>query len=296
MKSVIVNARAKINLTLDVLGKRADGFHAVEMVMQTVELHDRVILEEIERGIEVITDHPLLSDGKSNIAYKAACLLIDKLGISKGVKVTITKNIPVAAGLAGGSTDAAAVLKGLNKLWSLGLSWKQLAEYGSVIGSDVPFCIRGGTALATGRGERILSLPDVPELWMVLAKPLLEVSTAEVYRNFKPEQVIERPDNQAVINAIHSGDEAAIREGIVNVLESVTLSRYPQVAELKLLMADQGIKLPLMSGSGPTVFGIVDSRAEAERIAGCLKKGRGELFVIVTRTWPAGLQEFDTAE
>ncbi|HWI55314.1 MAG TPA: 4-(cytidine 5'-diphospho)-2-C-methyl-D-erythritol kinase [Desulfobacteria bacterium] len=296
MKSVIVNARAKINLTLDVLGKRNDGFHSVEMIMQSVELHDKVTLEETEQGIEAVTDHPLLLKSESNIAYKAARLLIDKLGIGKGVKISISKNIPVAAGLAGGSTDAAAVLKGLNKLWNLRLSQNQLAEYGSVIGSDVPFCIQGGAALATGRGEKILSLPDVQQIWMVLAKPPLEVSTAEVYNNFKPECVTAKPNTQAVIDAIQSGDEAGIRQGIVNALESVTLARYPQVSELKLFMADQGIKLPLMSGSGPTVFGFVDSQAEAEKIAGCLKEGRPELFVTVTRTWPSGLQEFDTGE
>lgn len=287
-----LKARAKINLTLDVLGKRPDGYHEVEMVMQSVELHDIITIEDAGQGIEVTTDSPLLAGGEANIAYRAARLLMDRYCPGRGVKIHLSKKIPLAAGLAGGSTDAAAVLKGLNLLWNLGLSPEELAAEGALIGSDVPFCVFGGTALARGRGELLTLLPAAPEIWLVLAKPDLQVSTAEIYQNYDAGRVERRPDTAAMVRALHNADVSGIVENLCNVLESVTLNRYPVVREVKRVMEELGLRRPLMSGSGPTVFGIADDRAMAETAADNLKAALPGAFVQVTRTWPAGLQEF----
>lgn len=291
-----LKARAKINLTLDVLRKRPDGYHEVEMIMQSVDLSDSVILQEAPEGVIVTTDHPLLSIGESNIAYKAAHLLMGKFGIKKGIKIHIAKRIPVAAGLAGGSTDAAAVLKGLNRIWGLGLSTQELAGLGAQIGSDVPFCVHGGTALAKGRGEILTSLPGVSEMWLVLVKPALEVSTAEVYKNYDQVKVERHPDTEAAVKAIYNRDTANLLNNLVNVLESVTLSMYPEVSRVKKVMKAEGISSVLMSGSGPTVFGIVESRAVAEQQAGALEQRLPDMFITVTKTSSVGQQEFDGME
>lgn len=284
MGRLTINAHAKINLTLDVLGKRPDGYHEVEMIMQSIDLHDVVFLEEIDKGIDVTTDHPLLGAADSNIAYRAAQVFIDTYGIRKGVKIHINKNIPVAAGLAGGSTDAAAVLNGLNSLWNMGLGKDEIAGTGALIGSDVPFCVNGGTALARGRGETLSSLPDAPEMWLVLAKPMLGVSTEEIYQNFDPALVRQRPQTSEVIKAIHTGDISGIIENMVNVLETVTLRLYPEVRQLKKVMKDAGIYRPLMSGSGPSVFGIAENRYNAEQLAVQLKEKLPGVFVEVSST------------
>lgn len=287
-----LKARAKINLTLDVLRKRPDGYHEVEMIMQTIDLADSVILHEAPEGVVVTTDHPLLAAGESNIAYKAARLMLEKFSVRKGIKIHIAKSIPVAAGLAGGSTDAAAVLLGLNKIWGLGLSLEELAGLGAQIGSDVPFCVIGGTVLAKGRGEILTPLPGVSEMWLVLAKPALEVSTAEVYKNFDPAKVERRPDTEVAVKAIYAGDIKRLLENLANVLESVTLSKYPEVSRVKEAMVAVGISSVLMSGSGPTVFGIVESRAVAEQKARALQQRLPGLFITVTKTSLAGEQEF----
>ncbi len=286
MKKLEIKARAKINLTLDILAKRPDGYHELETIMQTIELHDVLVIEETRRGITVTTNHPLLSDAKSNVAYRAVGLLMNTFKINKGVKIQICKNIPVAAGLAGGSTDAAAVLRGLNHLWDLGISKEELANKASLLGSDVPFCIRGGTALAKGRGEILSTLPDIPEIWLILAKPPIEVSTAEIYQNYDSEKVDRRPKTKAMMAAIQTGNVNAIIKNLENVLESVTLRRYPVVLQLKQVMEKCGVCRALMSGSGPTVFGIADSRAEAERIAIRLRNKLPDTFITVSRTWP----------
>jgi 4-diphosphocytidyl-2-C-methyl-D-erythritol kinase len=287
MKEIILKARAKINLTLDVLGKRPDGYHELEMVMQTIELHDVITIQETAAGIEVTTSLPELSGGEDNIAYRAARLIIDHLGLNKGIKIHIEKNIPLAAGLAGGSTDAAAVLKGLNQLWGLGLTKEQLAEKGALIGSDVPYCVKGGTVLAKGRGEVLTDLPAVPELWMILAKPPVGVTTAEIYGNFVMDRVEKRPSTTGMIEAIKNRNIAGIIANLANVLESVTLIRYPTVLMLKEVMAGAGVPKPLMSGSGPAVFGIAHNHKEACIVAEKLRQELPDMFLRVTRTYPA---------
>lgn len=273
-------APAKINLTLDVLYKRPDDFHEVEMVMTTVDLADRIWLRSRADGQIVIktVDHFIPNDQR-NLAYQAAELIMKNFNIKEGVEITIEKSIPVAAGLAGGSSDAAATLRGLNRLWNLGLSLDELAALGSQIGSDISFCVHGGTALATGRGEKIQKLPSPPNCWVVLAKPAISVSTASIYGNLKLDQS-PHPDTLAMIEALKNKDYKKMCETLGNVLEPVTMSLYPEVGLLKEQMKKFGADAVLMSGSGPTVFGFVDNEARVRRIYNGLKGFCPEVYAI----------------
>lgn len=273
-------APAKINLTLDVLHKRPDGFHEVEMVMTTVDLADRVWLRSTDDGKIIIkASEQYIPTDRKNLAYQAAELLQQTYGIHEGVEITLEKTIPVAAGLAGGSSDAAATLRGLNRLWGLQLSGATLAEIGSKIGSDVSFCVYGGTALATGRGEVIEKLPAPPNCWVILAKPAISVSTGDIYRNLKLDHV-EHPQTTAMIEALHNGDYSKMASSLGNVLESVTLEKYPDVVFLKKQMKKFGADAVLMSGSGPTVFGLVSQQSRVPRIYNGLKGFCPEVYAI----------------
>jgi len=275
-----VKAPAKINLTLDVLYKRPDNYHEVEMVMTTVDLADRISLESREDGvIEIISTDNFVPNDHRNFAYQAARLIKDTYGIGQGVSITIEKEIPIAAGLAGGSSDAAATLKGLNELWSLGLSIDELAELGAKIGSDVSFCVYGGTALATGRGERIQELSAPPNCWVVLAKPKIGVSTAEVYGGLKVEG-LEHPNTKQMIQAIETENYELLCSSLGNVLETVTFKLHPEVVMLKEQMKRFGADATLMSGSGPTVFGLVDSEARVSRIYNGLRGFCEEVYAV----------------
>ncbi|MCM0627089.1 4-(cytidine 5'-diphospho)-2-C-methyl-D-erythritol kinase [Lysinibacillus capsici] len=275
-----VKAPAKINLTLDVLYKRPDNFHEVEMVMTTVDLADRISLESREDGvIQIISTDNFVPNDHRNFAYQAARLIKDTYGIRQGVSITIEKEIPIAAGLAGGSSDAAATLKGLNELWDLGLSIDELAELGAKIGSDVSFCVYGGTALATGRGEKIKELPAPPNCWVVLAKPKIGVSTAEVYGGLKVEG-LQHPNTQQMIQAIEKKDYELLCSSLGNVLETVTFKLHPEVVMLKEQMKRFGADATLMSGSGPTVFGLVDSEARVSRIYNGLRGFCEEVYAV----------------
>ncbi len=276
-----VKAPAKINLTLDVLYKRPDNFHEVEMVMTTVDLADRISLESREDGvIQIISTDNFVPNDHRNFAYQAARLIKDTYGIRQGVSITIEKEIPIAAGLAGGSSDAAATLKGLNELWNLGLSIDELAELGAKIGSDVSFCVYGGTALATGRGEKIKELPAPPNCWVVLAKPKIGVSTAEVYGGLKVEG-LEHPNTKQMIQAIETKDYELLCSSLGNVLETVTFKLHPEVVMLKEQMKRfGGADATLMSGSGPTVFGLVDSEARVSRIYNGLRGFCEEVYAV----------------
>ncbi|MFJ7922432.1 4-(cytidine 5'-diphospho)-2-C-methyl-D-erythritol kinase [Lysinibacillus fusiformis] len=275
-----VKAPAKINLTLDVLYKRPDNFHEVEMVMTTVDLADRISLESREDGvIQIISTDNFVPNDHRNFAYQAARLIKDTYGIKKGVSITIEKEIPIAAGLAGGSSDAAATLKGLNELWNLGLSIDELAELGAKIGSDVSFCVYGGTALATGRGEIIKEIPAPPNCWVVLAKPKIGVSTAEVYGGLKVEG-LEHPNTKQMIQAIETKDYELLCSSLGNVLETVTFKLHPEVIMLKEQMKRFGADATLMSGSGPTVFGLVDSEARVSRIYNGLRGFCEEVYAV----------------
>lgn len=270
---LVLAAAAKINLSLDVLGRREDGYHLVEMVMQTIALCDQIILEPTGTGtIRIHCSHPHVPLGRENLVWKAANLLRQEYGSPKlGADISIIKRIPVAAGLAGGSTDAAAALKGLNQLWNLNLPASELARLGAELGADIPFCLMGGTALARGIGEELTPLPPPPKLWVVLLKPNLGVSTAEVYGNYDGSQVQRRPDTQALIAALHTVDSRAMVGSMANVLESVTFARFPLLKRLKQRAMEFGALVAQMTGSGPTIFALTEDYRRATAIANGLR-------------------------
>ena len=280
---MIVTARAKINLALDVLHKRSDGYHEVAMVMQAIALADRIELREQACGITLATNAPGLDCGPTNLACRAAALIAETCGVTRGIHIILDKVIPVAAGLAGGSTDAAAVLTGLNRLWHLGLDRTKLSELAASLGSDVPFCLRGGTMLATGRGEKMTPLPDLPAVWVVLAMPPVEVSTAWVYGRYRPEAIDKHPDIAGMTACLEKKDLAGVAGKLGNVLESVTVPAYPEIARLKTYMCEYGAMASLMSGSGPTVFGLAADQAQARRIAAALGRRSG-VRTVITKT------------
>lgn len=267
MREIMIKAPAKINWSLDITGKRADGYHLVKMLMQNISLCDELSLLEAEKdGIDC--DMPLPLD-ESNIALRAWFLLKRELGLRKHLHIKIKKNIPVAAGLAGGSADAAAVLKGANRLFELGLNQKQLMALGLKLGADLPFCIQGGCALVQGIGESVKQLPPWPKQYLVVANPGFAVSTAAVYKEFSFDKIDKHPDTEALNAALRKGDVDEIGGLLVNLLESVTLKRYPKAAQLKEEMASLGL-FPLMSGSGPSVFGLAREETHAFEAASAL--------------------------
>lgn len=280
MLKLLVKAPAKINLSLDVLHKRADGYHEVEMIMTTIDLADRLELTLLDQEeIKIISHNRFVPDDQRNLAYQAALLLKERFHVKKGVLITIEKTIPVAAGLAGGSSDAAAVLRGLNKLWNLGLSLDELAVIGAEIGSDVSFCVYGGTALATGRGEIIKELPAAPTCWVILAKPFIGVSTADVYRRLQIDG-ISHPKTKDMIQAIETGDYEQVCGLVGNVLEDVTFKLHPEVAQIKEQIRRFGADAVLMSGSGPTVFGLVRHDSRMQRIYNGLRGFCDQVFAV----------------
>ncbi|MDD4320442.1 MAG: 4-(cytidine 5'-diphospho)-2-C-methyl-D-erythritol kinase [Acidaminococcaceae bacterium] len=275
-------AYAKINLGLNVLGKRCDGYHDVDMIMQTISLADEVELTEAESFLLTTDDADLACD-ESNLAWKAANLMGKLVNRKPNVHIHIKKQIFVAAGLAGGSSDGAAVLRGLNKLWKIGFSVRQLEAFAAQLGSDVPFCISGGTTRATGRGEILKALPDMPIMWLVLVKPKnMAVSTSWVYKNLGEEvEQIQLIDN--LEKAIKIQDGASVLKNLGNVLESVTIPVYPLIGEIKDTMLKVGALAALMSGSGPTVFGVTADKNTAEKIAS-IWQGNREMQITVART------------
>lgn len=259
MNKIKMEAYAKINLSLDVLRRREDGYHEVRMIMQQVDLKDIIQIEEYKNGIIIETNESELPTDSTNLAYKAWDILSKRFNINRGVKIKIEKNIPIAAGLAGGSSDAAAVLKGLNELWNLNLKEKDLMEIGLEIGADVPYCIMGGTALAEGIGEKLTKLKSFKNKLVLIAKPSIQVSTAYVYRNLKIEDVMKHPDIDNLIKNIELDNVDFVAKNMINVLETVTIKKYPIIQEIKDQMIKYNALGSLMSGSGPTVFGIFDN-------------------------------------
>ncbi|WP_048601132.1 4-(cytidine 5'-diphospho)-2-C-methyl-D-erythritol kinase [Rubeoparvulum massiliense] len=281
MERVFEKASAKINLTLDVLGLREDGYHDVEMIMTTIDLADRI--ELIARGDEKIViecNEGFVPTDQRNLAYQAAALLQQKADKPVGVTIRIEKRIPVAAGLAGGSSDAAATLRGCNRLWNLGLSLEELKLLGAQLGSDVPFCVQGGTALAKGRGELVTTVPNPPKVWVVLAKPDLGVSTAEIYQQFsKHEQQIE-PKTAMMLQALEKGSLSLVCQNLSNMLEPVTVQLYPEVRRIRDCMLRAGADGVLMSGSGPTVYAIAQRRTRAQRINNSLRGFCRNVYIV----------------
>lgn len=257
MESIRLKARAKINLGLDVLRKREDGYHDVRMVMQTIGIYDRIIINKIpEDEIRIKSNLYFLPVNENNLMYKAAKLLKDKCRYSGGVEIDLNKFIPVSAGLAGGSTDAASTLFGINKLFDLSLSMQDLMEIGVEIGADVPYCVMRGTALAEGIGEKLTPLDPLPRTWILIAKPPINVSTKLVYESLDMNGVDEHPDIDGLIDAIRRKDINGVCGCMGNVLENVTVPLYPVIDSIKKDMLEHGAINAMMSGSGPTVFGI----------------------------------------
>ena len=256
---------AKINLGLDVIGRRENGYHDVRMVMQTIYLYDDVTVKKTEEpGIVVKTNLSYLPVNEDNIAYKAAKMLIDEFGIEQGVEITLNKHIPVAAGLAGGSSNAAAVLVGMNRIFDLKLSQKDMMERGVKLGADVPYCVMRGTVLAEGIGEVLTPLPPMPKCYILIAKPGINVSTKVVYEKLDSKPIENHPDIDAIIEGLEQSDVYKVAASLGNVLEAVTIEDYPIIEDIKDAMKEAGALNAMMSGSGPTVFGIFDDKKIAK--------------------------------
>lgn len=264
--TLTLKALAKINLGLDVLGKRDNGYHDVRMVMQTIYLYDNVTLEKTEEsGIQVETNLFYLPVNEDNIAYKAAKMLIDEFEIQSGVRIVLEKHIPVAAGMAGGSSNAAAVLVGMNRLFSLGLSMEELMKRGVLLGADVPYCVMRGTVLAEGIGEILTPLPPMPNCSVLIAKPGISVSTKTVYEKLDALDIVDHPDIDGILEGLEHQDIEKIASSMGNVLERVTIESYPVIEEIKTAMKEAGALNAMMSGSGPSVFGIFKDRKTARK-------------------------------
>lgn len=269
MDKIELKAYGKINIGLDVIRKREDGYHDLDMIMQTVGVYDDVIISR-EDGtqtyeIEVSTDADILPNDKGNLAFMAAKVLMEAYDIKSKVKIHINKRIPIAGGMAGGSADCAAVLRGVNKLFQLGLTDEQLQEYGVKLGADVPYCIVGGTKRAQGIGEILTDLPTTPKCYVIIAKPDAFVSTKFVYSHIRPAQIENHPDIDGIIESIKAGDLYGMCEKIANVMEDVTIPEYPIIQKVKDILKSNGAVNALMSGSGPTVFGIYDDEEKAKQ-------------------------------
>ncbi|WP_054956715.1 4-(cytidine 5'-diphospho)-2-C-methyl-D-erythritol kinase [Paenibacillus dakarensis] len=274
-------APAKINLMLDVLHKRPDGFHEVEMVMTMIDLADRLEMSEQSRDTIIITSQAgYIPLDEKNLAFQAARLIKERYEVRTGVHIHLDKNIPVAAGLAGGSSDAAATLRGLNRLWNLNIPIQELLDLGAELGSDVPFCVTGGSALATGRGEILTPVPNPPQCWAVVAKPPINVSTAEVYGRLRSDSIQHHPSAKEMVAALEEGDFHKMCRSLGNVLEEVTLKLHPEVQQLKDSMIKLGADGVLMSGSGPTVFGLVSKESKVARIYNGLRGFCKEVYAV----------------
>ena len=283
MDRLELKALGKINLGLDVLGRRENGYHDVRMVMQTVYLYDRIIMKKSKTpGIRLETNLYYLPVNENNLAYQAAQMLMDEFHIEEGVSIQLDKHIPVAAGMAGGSSNAAAVLFGMNRMFSLGLSQKELMERGVKLGADVPYCIIRGTVLAEGIGEILTPLSPMPKCYVLIAKPAISVSTKMVYEKLDSHEIEDHPDIDGILAGLKAGDLKKVAGSMGNVLERVTVDAYPVIDQIKKMMIKEGALNAMMSGSGPTVFGIFEEKATARKAADAIRDARLTKQVYVT--------------
>ena len=283
MARLELKALGKINLGLDVLGRRENGYHDVRMVMQTVYLYDRIIMKKSKTpGIRLETNLYYLPVNENNLAYQAAQMLMDEFHIEEGVSIQLDKHIPVAAGMAGGSSNAAAVLFGMNRMFSLGLSQKELMERGVKLGADVPYCIMRGTVLAEGIGEILTPLSPMPKCYVLIAKPAISVSTKMVYEKLDSHEIEDHPDIDGILAGLKAGDLKKVAGSMGNVLERVTVDAYPVIDQIKKMMIKEGALNAMMSGSGPTVFGIFEEKATARKAADAIRDARLTKQVYVT--------------
>lgn len=277
-----IKAYAKINIALDVIGKREDNYHLLRMIMQTIDLYDVINIEPIDEGIEIKCNKHYVPTDERNLAYKAAKLFMDTYNIKQGVMIDIVKNIPVSAGLAGGSTDAAAVLKIMNKMFNIGASDSELKKLGLKLGADVPYCINGGTALCEGIGEKITQLKPFKDKIVVLVKPPFGVSTKEVYKEFDLSKAILHPKIESLISSMETDNTLFVAQNMRNLLENVTLRKYRVISNIKEELKSGGAIGSMMSGSGPTVFAFFDDMLKAQRCYEKMKEDYREVFL--TRT------------
>ena len=273
MNKIELKALGKINLGLDVLGRRENGYHDVRMVMQTLYLYDQItIVKKDTPGIELKTNLYYLPIDENNLAYRAAKLLMDEFDVKEGVNIYLDKHIPVAAGMAGGSSNAAAVLFGINRMFDLGLSQQELMERGVKLGADVPYCIMRGTVLAEGIGEILTPLPALPKCYVLIAKPPISVSTKLVYEKLDSHEIENHPDIDGILEGLEAQDIKKVAECMGNVLEKVTVEEYPVIDKIKNVMKEEGALNAMMSGSGPTVFGIFENKHLARKAADKIRK------------------------
>ena len=279
-----LQAMAKINLGLDVVRKRDDGYHEVRMIMQTIQMYDQLDMAESSRpGIRLATNLAYLPNNENNLVYRAANMLMEEFHIKKGLDIRLRKMIPVAAGMAGGSSDAAAAFIGVNRIFRLGLSMDELMQRAVKVGADVPYCLMRGTALAEGIGEKLTRLPRVPHCYVLVGKPGVNVSTKTAYENLKlDDPAVVHPDIDGMVTAVRNGDLDGMISRMGNVFEPGIISKYPVIQEIKDLMESNGERKAMMSGSGPTVFGIFDDKEKMERAAAVLRESRLAKTVFAT--------------
>lgn len=284
-----LRALAKINLGLDVIGKREDGYHEVRMIMQTINMYDQLEIEKKdEPGISITTNLPFIPTDERNLVYKAAKLLMDEFDIQEGITVELQKFIPVAAGMAGGSSDAAATMVGMNRLFNLGLTVKEMMKRAVAIGADVPYCLLRGTALAEGIGEQLRPLPPCPNCYVLIGKPAISVSTKMVYEKLDSAQIEHHPDIDRILEGLQWHNLNKISEYMGNVLEKVTIAQYPIIEEIKNHMKEHGAVNAMMSGSGPTVFGLFDDKDTAEHACEALRESKIAKTVFLTTVFNNG--------
>ncbi len=292
MEQMRREARAKINLGLDICGRFDNGYHKVKMVMQTVDIYD--VLEFKKRKepdiILSVDSDDALGDISNNLIFRAAKLMVERFSLKEGIEISLKKNIPVAAGMAGGSTDAAATMLAMNEIFELGQTKEQLMELAVSLGADIPFCIMGGTALAEGIGEELTPLPAPPGAYILIAKPPVMVSTKEVYERLDSKEIASHPDIDGIIEALKEGSLSGIANRLENVLETVTVELHPVIEEIKTFMKEHGAVNALMSGSGPTVFGIFDKEETAKEAAEALKKTKKATQIQVTEFYNEGTE------
>lgn len=284
-----LRALAKINLGLDILRKREDGYHEVRMIMQTIQMYDVLEIRRVKKpGISLSVNYPYIPNDERNLVYKAAKLLMDEFQVKSGVDIRLEKFIPFAAGMAGGSSDAAAALVGINRLFKLGLSEKDLMDRAVNIGADVPYCVMRGTALAEGIGEKLTRITPVPDCFVLIGKPGINVSTKAAYESLQLDKITTHPDIDGMIKDIECGNLLAMTEKMGNVFEPGIIGKYPVIGEIKELMEAHGALKAMMSGSGPTVFGIFDDRKKMEAAAAALRESRLAKTVFATEVTKAG--------
>ena len=284
-----LRALAKINLGLDILRKREDGYHEVRMIMQTIQMYDVLKMKKVKKpGISLSVNYPYIPSDERNLVYKAAKLLMDEFQVKEGVNICLEKFIPVAAGMAGGSSDAAAAMVGINRLFKLGLSERELMDRAVNIGADVPYCIMRGTALAEGIGEKLTRIAQIPDCFVLIGKPGISVSTKMAYESLQLDKISSHPDIDGMIRDIENGDLLTMTEKMGNVFEPGIIEKYPVIGEIKDLMEDNGALKAMMSGSGPTVFGIFDDREKMEVAAAVLRESGLAKTVFATEVTKTG--------